>query len=53
MPPEELDTQMCVKQCGIGFLKFTSLLRCGGGWFANHPLNLGRQAVFHPRHHED
>ena len=34
-PPEELDTQVPDKQCSVGFQLFTSLLRRGGGWFAN------------------
>jgi hypothetical protein len=38
-PPEELDTQVPDKQCAVEFQFFTSLLRRGGGWFANHALH--------------
>ena len=38
MPPEELDAQVSDKQCGVEFQLFTSLLRFGSGWFANHAL---------------
>jgi len=41
-PPEELDTQVPDKQCSVGFQLFTSLLRRGGGWFANHALQRTR-----------
>ncbi|MSU59853.1 MAG: hypothetical protein EXS35_17085 [Pedosphaera sp.] len=37
-PPEELDAQVSDKQCGVEFQLFTSLLRFGSGWFANHAL---------------
>ncbi len=37
-PPEELDTQVPEKQASVGFQLFTSLLRFGSGWFANHAL---------------
>lgn len=36
--PEELDMQVPDKQCGVEFQLFTSLLRFGSGWFANHAL---------------
>ena len=37
-PPEELDTEVPDKQCSVEFQLFTSLLRFGSGWFANHAL---------------
>jgi len=37
-PPEELDTQAPDKPCGVEFQLFTSLLRFGSGWFANHAV---------------
>jgi len=40
-PPEELDMQVPEKQGSVEFQLFTSLLRFGGGWFANHSLSLG------------
>ena len=38
LSPEELDTQVPDKQCGVAFQLFASLLRFGSGWFANHAL---------------
>ncbi|NOS69381.1 MAG: hypothetical protein HOP33_05550 [Verrucomicrobia bacterium] len=48
MPPEELDAQVAGKQCGVEFQLFTSLLRFGSGWFANHSLasNAGERFEF-------
>jgi hypothetical protein len=43
--PEVLDTQVPDKQCAVQFQFFTSLLRRGGGWFANHALNPSRNTV--------
>jgi hypothetical protein len=37
-PPEELDTQVPEQQCCVRIQFFTSLLRFGSGWFANHSL---------------
>ena len=37
-PPEKLDAQMPDKQGVVGSQLFTSLLRRGGGWFANRAL---------------
>jgi len=36
--PEELDTEVPDKQGSAEFQLFTSLLRFGSGWFANHAL---------------
>jgi hypothetical protein len=47
-PPEELDTHIPDKQCAVEFQFFTSLLRFGSGWFANHApqrLNPSRNTV--------
>ena len=40
MPPEELDTPVLQKQCGVAFQLFTSLLLVRRGWFANPALHL-------------
>ncbi len=37
-PPEELDTPVLQKQCGVAFQLFTSLLLVRRGWFANNAL---------------
>jgi hypothetical protein len=41
-PPEKLDTQIVDLQRWLPFQLLTSLLRLGGGWFANHALQRTR-----------
>jgi hypothetical protein len=41
-PPEELDSQVLDLQAGRLCHLFTSLVRCRGGWFANHALERTR-----------